>query len=81
MHLESNEVKLTLLKSNLSDYDLQIISHLTLESCNYSIDIGLLKIELLNGNLIINAIFNKILSYKPEYDDEYFSISQFLTEI
>ena len=80
MHLESNEVKLTLLKSNLSDYDLQLISHLTLESCNYSIDIDLVKRKLLNGNLI-NAIFNKILSYKPEYDAEYFSISEFVAEI
>ena len=79
MHLESNEVQLTLLKSYLSDYDLQLISHLTLKSCNYSIAIDL-KREFLNENLI-NAIFNQILSYKPKYDPEYFNISQFLAEI
>ena len=54
---------------------------MTLESCNYSIAIDLVKRKLLNGNLIINAIFNKILSYKPKYDHEYFNISQFLVEI
>ena len=35
IHLESNEVKLTLSKSFLSDYTFQLISHLTFESCNY----------------------------------------------
>ena len=81
MHLELNEVKLTLLKINLSDYALQLILHLTLESCNFSVAIELLKREFLNENLIINAIFNQILSYKPIYDPEYFSISQFLAKI
>ena len=75
--LESNEVKLTLLKSYFSD----LISHLTLESCNYIVTIDLLKREFLNKNLIINAIFRQILSYKPKYDPEYFNISQFLAEI
>ena len=55
MHLESNEVKLTLLKSYFSDYDLQLISHLTFESCNYSVARDLFKREFLNENLIINA--------------------------
>ena len=77
MHLESNKVKLTLLKRYLSDYALQLISHLTLESYNYSVAIDLLKREFLNENLIINAIFNQILSYKPKYDPEYFYIRQF----
>ena len=81
MHLESNKVKLTLLKINLSDYVLQLISHLTLENCNCCVAIDLLKREFLNENLIINAIFNQILSYKPKYDPEYSSIRQFLTEI
>ena len=77
MHLESNEVKLTSLKSYLSDYVFQLISHLTLESCNYSVAIDLLKREFLNENLIINTIFNQILSYKPKYDSEYFNMSIF----
>ena len=54
---------------------------MTLESCNYSVAIDLLKREFLNENLIINAIFNQILSYKPIYDPEYFNVSQFLAEI
>ena len=70
-------MKLTLLKSYLSDYALQLISHLTLESCNYSVAIDLLKREFLNENLIINAIFNQILLYKSKYDPEYFNVSQF----
>ena len=78
--LESNEVKLTSLKSYLFDYALQLISHLKLESCYYSVAINLLKREFLNENLITNAIFNQILSYKPKYYQEYFSISQFLAE-
>ena len=77
MHLESNEVKLTLLKSYFSNYDLQLISHLTLESCNYRVAIDLFKREILNENFIINAIFNQILSYQPKYDPGYFNISQF----
>ena len=81
MHLESNEVKLTLLKSYLSDYTLQLISHLISESCNYSVAIDHLIREFLNENLIINAIFNQILSYKPKYNPGYFNISQFLAEI
>ena len=81
MQLESNEVKLTLLKSYLSDFALQLISHLTLESYNYSVAIDLLKREFLNENLIINAIFNQIISYKPKYDPEYFNISQLFAEI
>ena len=81
IHLESNEVKLSLLKSYLSDYALQLIPHLTLESFSYSVAIDLLKREFLNENLIINAIFNQILSYKPKYDPEYFNISQFFSEI
>ena len=35
MHLELDEVKLTLLKSYLSDYALQVASHLTLKKCGY----------------------------------------------
>ena len=81
MHLQSNEVKLTLIKSYLSGFALQLISHLTLESCNNSVAIGLLKRKFLNKNLIINAIFNQIHSYKPKYDPEYFDKSQFLAEI
>ena len=72
---------LTLLKSYPSDYALQLISHLTFESCNDSVAIDLLKREFLNENLIINATFNQILSYKPKYDPEYFNINQFLAEI
>ena len=81
MHLESNEVKLTLSKSHFSDYALQLIWHLIFESCNYSVAIDIHKWEFLNKNLIINAIFNQILLYKPKYDPEYFNISQFLAEI
>ena len=81
MHLEPHEIKLTLLKSYLSGYTLQLISHLTLESCNYRSTIDLHKREFLNKNLIINPIFNKILSCKPKYNPEYFIISQFLVEI
>ena len=74
-------MKLTLLKINLSDYVFQLISHLTLESCNYTVAIDLLKREFLNENFITNAIFNQILSYKPKYDPEYFVTSQFLAEL
>ena len=81
MHLESNVVKLTLWKSYFSDYALQLISPLTLENCNYTEAIDLIGSEFLSENLIINTIFNQILSYKPKYDPEYFNISQFLAEI
>ena len=53
------------LKSCLSNYTLQLISHKALESCNYIKAIDLLKREFLDENLIINTIFNQILSYKP----------------
>ena len=79
--MESDEVKLTLLKNYLSDYALQLKSHLTWENYNNSVTIDLLKREFLNENLIINAIFNQVHSYKPKYDPEYFNISQFLAEI
>ena len=62
-------------------YALQLISHLTLESCNYRVAIDFLKREFLNENLLINVIFNQILWYKPKYDPEHFNISQFLAEI
>ena len=75
MHLESNEVNLTLLKSYFSDYTLQLISHLILESFNFSVAIDFLKRKFLDENLIINEIFNQILSNKPKYDPEYFNIS------
>ena len=63
----SNELKSTLLKICLSDYVLQLISHLTLESRNYRVAIDLLKREF--------------FSYKPKYNPEYFNINQFLAEI
>lgn len=60
----SNIVKLTLLKSYLTDDALQLISHLTLEADNFHTAINLLMMKFLEVPYIKHEIFKRIWSTK-----------------
>ena len=63
--VSSHKAKLSLLKSYLTGYAAQLISHLTLEEANYEVAIKLLTDE----------IFKQLLDVSPKYD-----VKQFLFE-
>lgn len=55
--VKSGKSKLALLKGYLSDYALQLVSHLTLEDENFNVAVDLLTKEFLDIPFIINEIF------------------------
>ena len=63
--VSSDKAKLSLLKSYLTGYAAQLISHLTLEEANYEVAIKLLTEEFLDIPLIVDEIFKQLLDASP----------------
>ena len=61
-NMTMNSAKLAYLRSCLSDFALQIISHLTVTEDNYDVAINLLNDEFLDEEFIIDEIFKQILN-------------------
>ena len=61
-HTHSNIYKLALLRSHLTGYELQLVSHLSLEGENYDIVISMLNKEFLDIPFIISEMFKQILN-------------------
>ena len=78
--VSSDKAKLSLLKSYLTGYAAQIISHLTLEEANYEVTIKLLTEEFLKIPLIVDEIFKQLLDASPKYDANFINMKQFLSE-
>ena len=78
--MSSDKAKLSLLKSYLTGYEAQLISHLTLEEANYEVAIKLLTEEFLDIPLIVDEIFKQLLDASPKYDGNFINVKQFLSE-
>ena len=78
--MSSDKAKLSLLKSYLTGYAAQLISHLTLEEANYEVAIKLLTEEFLDIPLIVDEIFKQLLDASPKYDANFINVKQFLSE-
>lgn len=70
--------KLALLRSYLTGYVLQLISHLSLEDNNYEIAVSLLIKEFLDVSFIINEIFKQVKATTPKYDFTEVRVENFL---
>ena len=79
--VSADKAKLSLLKSYLTGYAAQLISHLTLEEAIYEVDIKLLTEEFLDISLIGDEIFKQLLDASPKYDANFINVKQFLSEI
>ena len=78
--MNSDKAKLFILKSYLTGYAAQLISHLTLEGANYEVAIKLLTEEFLDIPLIVEEIFKQLLDASPKYDANFTNVKQFLSE-
>ena len=78
--MSSDKAKLSLLKSYLTGYAAQLLSHLTLEEANYEVAIKLLTEEFLDIPLILDEIFKQLLGASPKYDANFINVKQFLSE-
>lgn len=78
--IDSGRAKLALLKGYLSDYALQLVSHLTLEDGNYDVAVDLLTKEFLDVPFIISEIFKQIIS-TSQYDPEFVAVKRYLAEV
>ena len=79
--ISSDNAKLSLLKSCLTGYAAQLISHLIIEEANYEVAIKLLTEEFLDIPLIVDEIFKQLLDASPKYDANFINVKQFLSEI
>ena len=79
--VSSEKTKLSLLKSYLTGYAGQLISHLTLEDSNYGVAIDLLTEEFLDIPYIVDEIFKQLLDASPKYDPNFTNVKQFLSEM
>ena len=75
-----DKAKLSLLKSYLTGYAAQLISHLTLEEANFEVAIKLLTEEFLDIPLIVDEIFKQLLDASLKYDVNFINVKQFLSE-
>ena len=73
-------VKLTYLRSYLTDYALKIIAHLTINDSNYDIAINLLKEEFLDEEFITNEFLKQLCNETPKYDPDFSNVRQYLNE-
>ena len=78
--VNSDKAKLSLLKSYLTGYAAQLISHLTLEEADYEFAIKLLTEEFLDIPLIVDEILKQLLEASPKYDANFINVKQFLSE-
>ena len=78
--VSSDKAKLSLLKSYLTGYEAQLISHLSLEEANYEVAIKLLTEEFLDIPLILDEMFKQLLDASPKYDGNFINVKQFLSE-
>ena len=78
--VSSDKGKLSFLKSYLTGYAAQLLSHLTLEEANYDVAIKLLTEEFLDIPLIVDEIFKQLLDASPKYDANFINVKQFLSE-
>ena len=78
--MSSDKAKLSLLKTYLTGYAAQLISHLTLEEANYEVTIKLLTEEFLDIPLIVDEILKQLLDASPKYDANFINVQQFLSE-
>ena len=72
--VSSDKSKLSLLKSYLTGYAAQLISHLTLEEDNYEVAIKLLTEEYLDIPLIVDEIFKQLLNASSKYDANFINV-------
>ena len=78
--VSSDKAKLSLLKSYLTGYAVQLISHLTLEEANYEVAIKLFTEEFLDIPLNVDEIFKQLLGASPKYNANFINVKQFLSE-
>ena len=76
--MSSDKAKLSLLKSYLTGYAAQLISHLTLEEANHEVAIKLFTEEFLDIPLIVDEMFKQLLDASPKYDANFTNGKQFL---
>ena len=69
-----DKAKLSLLKSYLTGYAAQLLSHLTLEEANYEVTIKLLTEEFLDIPLIVDEIFKQLINASPKYDTNFINV-------
>ena len=69
--MTKNTANLAYLCSCLSDYALQIISHLTVTDGNYDVAVNLLNDDFLIEEFIIDETFKQILNESPKYNPKF----------
>ena len=79
--MTSGAAKLSYLRSCLSDYALQTISHLTVNDANFAVAVQLLIDEFLDTDYIVDEIFRQLLDTSPKYDPEFQELKSYLTNI
>ena len=79
--VHSRKAKLSLLKSFLTGYVSQLVSHLSLEDENFEVTIDLSKKEFLHIPFIIDEIFKQLLGSSSKYDPEFVNIKSFCQKL
>ena len=73
-------VKLTYLRSYLTDYAYRIISHLSISDDNYEVAVKLLKDEFLDLDYINDEYLKQLCENFPKHDSGFVSVRQYLNE-
>jgi len=76
-----NSAKMTYLKSYLSGYALKVVSHLKTNDENYNVALNLLESEFLNKEQLVDDLFGRLISLKPESDEDYQLTKLFINEV
>ena len=77
-NMTSDSAKLTYLRTCLTDFALQIISHLSITNENYQIALDLLNNEYLDEEYIVDEIFKMLVEVSPKNDHEFNDLKKYL---
>ena len=80
-NMKSESAKLAYLRTCLTDFPLQLISHLTINNDNYLVAINLLTSEFLDIPFIVDDIFKMLISAYPKYDPEFMEVKKYISKV
>ena len=76
--MASDSARLTYLRTCLTDFPFQLISHLSINDENYNIALKLLTDEFLDEQYIVDEIFRMLLETSPKYCPEFSDLESYL---
>ena len=77
-NMASDSARLTYLRTCLTDFPFQLISHLSINDENYNIALKLLTDEFLDEQYIVDEIFRMLLETSPKYCPEFSDLKSYL---